>query len=232
MTETQLLDRVRQLREQGRSPKEIARCLGVRPATVSPLVRALAEERSAAATEPAVAGCWVSPGWSIGLGLEGFADWPGLGVSCPGQSGLVAVLVAREHRYGRVSVCGYLVDTWCLGAKDTLGPRVMNLSELPGFVKTYFGAFEGDALAAPIELAQHLVLGAVAYARSLGFQPEEGFAATAGHLGSLDGPSAITFGKEGKPYYIEGPYDNSVRNMRTLERSVGKDNFTFMVSLD
>ena len=142
------------------------------------------------------------------------------------------MLVAREHRYGRVSVCGYLVDTWCLGAKDTLGPRVMNLSELPGFVKTYFGAFEGDALAAPIELAQHLVLGAVAYARSLGFQPEEGFAATAGHLGSLDGPSAITFGKEGKPYYIEGPYDNSVRNMRTLERSVGKDNFTFMVSLD
>ena len=118
MTETQLLDRVRQLREQGRSPKEIARCLGVRPATVSPLVRALAEERSAAATEPAVAGCWVSPGWSIGLGLEGFADWPGLGVSCPGQSGLVAVLVAREHRYGRVSVCGYLVDTWCLGVQD------------------------------------------------------------------------------------------------------------------
>jgi DNA-binding CsgD family transcriptional regulator len=47
MTEAQLLDRVRDLREQGRSPKQIARALGLSPATVVPLVRRLAQERPA-----------------------------------------------------------------------------------------------------------------------------------------------------------------------------------------
>lgn len=56
-----LLGRVRELRAAGRSPKQIARALGVRPATVAPLVRTVARED--AATDPdAVVGCWVSPG--------------------------------------------------------------------------------------------------------------------------------------------------------------------------
>ena len=42
MPDDELLERVRELRARGRSPKEIARALKVRPATVTPLIRRLA----------------------------------------------------------------------------------------------------------------------------------------------------------------------------------------------
>jgi hypothetical protein len=229
-TQTQLLERVRQLRAEGRSPKEIARALGVAPAAVSPLVRTVAEERVAAAPEPALVGCWVSPGWSNGLTVQASADWPVNVAGHPDGSGLAGVLVGRRHRYGRASICGYLVDTWCLGVKNALGPRVMNDSEMPGFTRTFFDAFDAAPLEAPIELAQHLVWGAVEYARHLGFEPHRDFWAAAGHLGSLRDPCAIEFGKDGEPFYIEGPNDDSPRNMRTLERSVGEHNFGFIMS--
>ena len=44
MTEAQLLERVRDMRAAGQSPKEIARSLGLRPAHVTPLVRRLAQD--------------------------------------------------------------------------------------------------------------------------------------------------------------------------------------------
>jgi hypothetical protein len=55
--------------------------------------------------------------------------------------GLASVVVAREHRRTRVSVCGYLVDTQCLGAKPTMGPRVMDCDELSHFNRAVFEAY-------------------------------------------------------------------------------------------
>lgn len=42
MGSQQLMERARELRERGCSPKQIARVLGMPPATVAPLVRAVA----------------------------------------------------------------------------------------------------------------------------------------------------------------------------------------------
>jgi hypothetical protein len=81
-----------------------------------------------------------------------------------------------------------------------------------------------------VELARHLVFGAVAYARSLGFAPAPGFEATTGQLGPWAGPSAIGFGRDGKPFFVQGPRDNAAAILKTLERSVGPDNFHFLVS--
>jgi hypothetical protein len=100
------LERVRLLREQGRTPKQIARALGVRPAEAARLVRAAAVAAQAAAPEPALAGCWVSPGWSTGLTIAENSGWPLRDDPDGGSDGLISVLVARQHRYGKVSVCG------------------------------------------------------------------------------------------------------------------------------
>lgn len=40
-------------------------------------------------------------------------------------------------------------------------------------------------------------------------------------------PSRIRFGRHGKPYFQQGPYDNPTRVMRTLDRSVGPGNYHF-----
>ena len=121
MNPDELTHRVQVLRRQGRSPKQIARALGLPPAKVAPIVRAIAAQDQPAAAEPGIAGCWVSPGWSEGLAVKDHPGWPGIGISSPGASGLVTVLVARDDPGGKVSACGWLADVYCLGVKDTLG---------------------------------------------------------------------------------------------------------------
>jgi hypothetical protein len=101
----------------------------------------------------------------------------------------------------------------------------MDRRALSDFVADYFRAYAGTPIAAPFDLAQHLVFGAVEYARGLGFEPHRDFAAAAGHLGSWTGPSAITFGHDGQPWFIEGPHDDTRRVMKTLERTMGRGNF-------
>jgi hypothetical protein len=213
---------VRTLRAGGRTPKEIARAVGARPAEVTAIVRQLAAE--AASGGPALVGCWVSRGWRTGLDVAAHPEWPD-DQAAPGCDGLVSVLVARRHHPRRLSVCGYLVDTFCLGVKNALGPELMRDEELPGFRELFFRA--GDPpLEAPLELARELVFGGVDYARGLGFEPHPDLALAVDHLGEpWSGPSAITFGQDGRPFYVSGPDDNPQSVLRTLTRVVGEGNF-------
>jgi hypothetical protein len=229
MDSEELLERVRALRATGRTPKEIARVLGLRPAQVAPLIKRIAAENHLGASERKLAGCWVSPGWSHGLTVEGHPEWPDVEMFDDEALGLVSVLVTREMRYGRVRLCGWLVDVYCLGVKDVVGPRVMDERRAADFHGSFFAAYQARPLEAPLELAQHLVFGAVEYARGLGFEPARGFAATTDLLGSWAGPSAIRFGRDGRPFFVQGPHDDADAVLQTLERSVGPGKFHYLV---
>ncbi len=215
------------MRDDGETPKAIARVLGVRPAVIAPLVRQVAAETQEPEVHEAdVVGCWISPGWSRELLIHRRAGWDDVDDRADAPpGGLALVLVARAGRRDRVSVCGYLVDTFCLGVKNTIGPERMRRRELLSFSRTYFRAFPSPPLPAPIEQAQHLVHGAVAFAAGLGFDPHPDFAAGRGHLGELSEPCAITFGREGRPLYVPGPYDNPIAVMEQLSATVGTDGF-------
>jgi hypothetical protein len=225
--EHDLLPRVRELRAGGRSPKEIARILGVTPAVGARLVRAAAAAQPP--TEPEVVGCWISPGWSTGLAVGDHPGWPLDDDKTGGCAGLASVLVARRHRHGKVSVCGYLADVYCLGVKNAMGPTVMDEPLLSRHVREYFSGYADAPLEAPIELAREVVHGSVEYARNLGFEPHDDFAAAVGHLGPWTGPSTITFGNEGKPFYVSGPYDDPLRVTKTLDRTVGSGDYHFVL---
>jgi hypothetical protein len=230
MQREELIEHVRTLRGRGLATKQIARALGLRPAAVAPLIRAIAAEDEANAPEPEITGCWVSPGWSDGLTIADDRGWTDVGSPDSGPSGLVSVLVARDQGRGKFSVCGYLVDAYCLGVKDVTGPQVTDSRGLLALSRRFFSAYEGQPLEAPVELARHLVFGSVEYARTLGFEPAPDFENVADHLGSWSGPSSIGFGRDGKPLFIQGPRDNAAAIINTLERSAGRDNFDFLVS--
>lgn len=232
MDDDELLARVRQLHAQGLSTNAITRALDTSRGRVAPLVRTVVREQRKSTSTPPVVGCWVSAGWSDGLAVPQDRGWPDVEPDAE-SSGLAGVLVARAHPRvgGDTTVCGYLVDTYCLGVKDALGPRALSRSGLRRFVDRFFDGFGRPPVEAPADLAQHLVLGAVAYARRLGFEPHRDFRPAAGHLGELTGPSAIGFGRDGKPEYIQGPYDDAARILRTLEANVGRDNFHFTVQV-
>jgi hypothetical protein len=233
MDDEQLLAEIRSLRAGGLSTNAIVGETGLPRARVAPLVRQLDREPPEARPEPGVAGCWVNEGWDAGLTVSTDLDWPGRGGADLSTSGLAGVLVAREHprRRGEVTACGYLVDTHCLGVKDALGPRPMSRRALDRFAVRFFEPFDGRWVAAPIELARHLVFGAVAYARGLGFEPHADFEPAADHLGALEGSSGIIFGLDGQPFYSQGPFDDPGSILRTLDRSVGEGNYRFAVEM-
>src|SRR4030095_15922408 len=106
MDSQDLMGRVRALRARGYAPKQIARALGVPPATVAPLVRAIAAADLADVVDGELVGCWVSPGWSQGLTVHSDPEWPDVDFADPGAQGLVSVLVARQERHGRGAVRG------------------------------------------------------------------------------------------------------------------------------
>lgn len=244
MDAEELLDRVRALRLRRYAPADIARVLGISKADARRLVRVVACERESRATMAASTGetgqvdagqfrCWVSPGWRHGLRIDGHTDWPddpGAPTEAAG-SGVACVLVAAPDAREKLSVCGYLVDTWCLGVKNAIGPQQMGRREFQAFKRYYFGPWGSEGIPVSLGLAQHLVLGAAEYARSLGFEPHPDFRGARRMLGSWDGPSAITFGRDGKPYYLNGPDDDPQHVLATLERSVGRDGFRYSVSL-
>ncbi len=171
----------------------------------------------------------MSPGWSHGL--QAPEGWPDDDVPDGIGHGIVTVLVARKHRHNKVSVTGYLVDVYCLGVKDVVGPLVMDDFDLGTYVRTYFLVYEAPALAVPIEMARELVWGAVAYARDLGFEPSPEFAPIADHLGAWEPTGVVRFGQEGTPYFVQGVRDNATHILRTLERSVGEGNFHYLVAV-
>jgi hypothetical protein len=93
----------------------------------------------------------------------------------------------------------------------------------------FFSAFDCAPRSVPLHLAQHLVHGSVAYARALGFDPYPEFADTAPYLGTASGPCPITFGREGKPFYISGPHDDQHAVLATLAANTDTGNHDYLI---
>ena len=76
---------------------------------------------------------------------------------------------------------------------------------------------------------------AVAYAKELGFRPDPDYRDAMPVLGDAD-PDACDVqiplgGKDGKPFFVAGPYDNVDQIMSKLTRKLGPDGFHFVFPL-
>ena len=148
------------------------------------------------------------------------------------ESGLGHVLIARQGPSRLIGLAMFLVDSACLGVKDVLA-----ILQGPTEAKELIEKLENERDLKPVApgLARGLVESAVAYARSLGFEPHADYRKASMIWGDIQAESIeghYTFGRDGKPFYVNGPYEDHARQqhiLRTLERTVGVGNFDCML---
>lgn len=148
--------------------------------------------------------------------------------------GLVEVLVAREQPDGDICLGLYLIDKYCLGLKNTLAKVNVSRTEYQKeAVPTLFHGTKPEKCSP--ELAHQMIYASIEYAEQFGFQPEADFALTQNILaprGELAESYQLTFGKNGKPFFIAGPHDNVARVLRQLEKTAGPGNFDYVAPLE
>ena len=148
--------------------------------------------------------------------------------------GLVQILVARQQPDGNICFGVYLVDKFCLGLKNTFGNAGLSPARYQSEIRNKIFR-ELKPQECPIELAHQMIYQSIDYAAQFGFQPEKDFAYTQFLLaprGELEEPYQLTFGKDGKPFFIAGPHDNAARILRQLEKTAGPGNYHYLAPLD
>ncbi len=152
------------------------------------------------------------------------------------ELGMGHVIVSRFKGSDMVESGVFLLDVFCLGVKNAF------------FTKLTIGQYEDELLkqvyrnAPPNSMepscARKLVEDAVAYAQNLGFSPHPDYKKACRVLGGISSKECttqFTFGKDGKPLFIQGPHDSEEKCQRILKQlqiKQGQDQFTFMVNSD
>jgi hypothetical protein len=214
---------ITRLRGLNLSPKQIARQLSLRPAEVTALIQVQAQGAHLTRELPPLHHCLIDEG----------AAWHLLDrKSKKGKDesrGLSQIFVTRIER-GNYLVCSYLVDYWCLGVKSTFGPRKMDARKYENLVEQSSYTFEEGFREISLLQAQSIIFGSLDYADRLGLKPDPDFERSKIQLGQRpEQLIEIEFGQNGKPMYVNGPYDNSDKIIDTLRRSVGDDNFHYLM---
>ena len=150
------------------------------------------------------------------------------------EEGIGTVVLTRLLPGGEIAVAGFLVDTYCLGAKNALY-RVLSLAEYD----YYRGQIEAQTPLGRVHPSclRKLVEGAVRYARDLGFPPHPDYARAAQLFGDIDAaacPVRYVYGKGGQPFYVSGPNESAAQSRKiidTLARRLGPDGFHYMTAL-
>ncbi|ASC71358.1 uncharacterized protein XM38_023100 [Halomicronema hongdechloris C2206] len=222
---------IAELRQRQLSPKQIARNLGLRPAEVKAVIQAQAkattQDRIARGELPPLEQCLINEHAAQQL----LDPSPEASIE-DGVGGLAQVFVVRREGM-RYLVASYLVDYWCLGVKDAMGPQRLNQTQYTAMVEKAYDNFHQSSRVISLAQAQAVVLGAVDYAARLGLAPHPGFEQARSHLGVPEQPlPALSFGRDGKPYYISGPYDDPQHVIACLTQSVGEGNFDYLVAAE
>jgi len=172
----------------------------------------LAERLTAAADRP-ILHSWVTADfWDQGIG------W---------------VCLSRQLTGGSVAFAIFLVDRYCLGVKNAMAEIVSQA--------TYNSRIENRTRAtyhvkdlSPADVRK-IVESAVAYAEALGLHPHPDYQAARllfGTISAAESTLELEWGKDGKPFFVNGPNDTPQRCrqiLRTLESNCGRGGYHFLM---
>jgi len=146
------------------------------------------------------------------------------------EGAIIQILVARRSPSGQIAIGTFLVDLGCLGVKSAFGRLFDTRQEYEELRNDVMS--RQDMIKADLNLVAKIVREGIAYAQDLGFKPDPDYRDAMLVLGDAD-PDACDVpiplgGKDGKPFFIAGPYDNVDRIMAKLTRKLGPDGFHFL----
>lgn len=146
------------------------------------------------------------------------------------ESGRGQTMISRKLPNGNIATGMFLLDVFCLGIKDAFG-KILSQQE-------YVEVIEQMEQSQSLRLVEpsyfrKLVEGTEAYAKSIGFKASLGYAKTRkifGNISIKECQEEFVFGKDGKPLYVNGPYDGQTKIQQildTLTKTLGSDGFAF-----
>jgi len=147
------------------------------------------------------------------------------------EGSIAQIIVARIRDNGRAEIGFFLVDQWCLGVKDAFLHDDSSESELHELLRDRLPEDFRERLHPAC--AKKMIEGAVAYAETLGIDPARDYRKAKRVLTGLtsaDCTETFTYGRDGKPFYCEGPNDTPERTERVLallEKRLGPDGFDY-----
>ena len=163
------------------------------------------------AGEYPILGCWTMEGWQ--------------------EAGTAPVVIARRQPDGRIAWGVYMVDLLCLGLKETYCN--VNYSRRRFYDELLPGAVvESAPLQITPALAHEIIYGSIAYAGQFGFRAHRDYRDSRYLLdpeGAHPVSGMVEFGREGKPLFVQGPYDKAEAILRQLERTAGPGNYHYVV---
>ena len=167
------------------------------------------------AREYPIVECWINEDW---------AD----------PHALIQIIIAREQPDGDLAFGVYLIDTGCLGLKQTLCNVGVSRQKYTNEIVKPIAENQPLEHCSP-ELAHQIIYQAIDYAAQFGFRPDKDFRDSRRILelrGRFEETAELEFGLDGRPFYFAGPYDRGDVILRKLDRAVGRGNYDFVLPAD
>jgi len=149
------------------------------------------------------------------------------------EQGVAHVFVTRKHTNSNITSCMYLIDLFCLGVKNS--QYLFNIS--PTEYQERKEELEHIELV-PISyaLAHNIIYAGLEFADEYGFKPHKDFESITRFMLEEDTDDIelieIECGKDGKPFYVNGPYEDQAKIkqiLAQLDRTAGPGNYDFEI---
>ena len=147
------------------------------------------------------------------------------------------MLASRFKADGCVEAGFFLLDVFCLGVKDAGFHRFNSVVDYQESLLDRLFRDEEPVRMTPAA-ARKLAEDTVSYARGFGFSPGDDYKKASrvfGGVTTTDCGEEFVFGKDGKPFYIQGPSDSPARAeriLRALEARCGEGGYDYIVAAD
>jgi hypothetical protein len=151
------------------------------------------------------------------------------------DAGIGYVFLARRIPRQFVAFTLFLVDRYCLGVKDVIADVRGGAAYDEWMVEKIRPRFKREPITPAA--ARKLVEGAVEYARGLGLPPHPDYGKTKLIFGDIDAascPDVFEYGKDGKPFFVAGPFDTPEKCRRilaALEKSCGPGGYDYLIPI-